>query len=124
MNVTYESGRLSVNLIDLLDRLTIDEKREVADALACQDDVIDFVSQQLIDKWTEMGSHGPVCCTAEAEPRKGLDRAWRAIAKASGDIAKREIERLEAALVSMTDQRNKACSEIRELRSFRHHDDI
>jgi hypothetical protein len=111
MEMKYEKGRVSFNLYETLGQWTLEEKRELADALSCDTQVIEFVSQQIIDGMTELGSYGwtsPVSAT----PRSGLDRATREVAKCSGNVAKAEIERLERALKSAEEQNRKAWDEI------------
>jgi len=100
MNAEYKDGRLSFSFADLLDRMSLDEKRELIESLSCDAEIVTFVGQQIIDKWTENGFYSGVSCIANAETYGGLDKVWRDVAKASGDVAKREIERLEDAVRS------------------------
>lgn len=107
MQITLELGVLKIGLSQALECLNTDEKRSVADALACEDDIIKDVVAQLINGWTEAGSHGVKLCHGYAEPNTGLDWAWREIAKRSGEIAAKEIKRLEDALKAKTDELQK-----------------
>jgi hypothetical protein len=120
MKSSYTSGNLTFNLLDLLDDMTIDEKRELAESLACQADVVMFVGQQIIDKWTESGFYSGLCCTASPEPTHGLDKVWRDVAKASGEVAKREIERLEDALRSEKKATESAWNEYHKIANRRY----
>lgn len=103
MKLEYIDGRVSFDASDLFEHMEPEQKRSIVDTLACESDVIDFVAQQIIDKWTELGSHG-FTGVAVVEPYRGLDKAWRDVAKASGDIAKREIVRLEKSLEASEDR--------------------
>jgi hypothetical protein len=96
--VDYESGSIKINLEDLLARVETDRKLEMIESMSCSNDLIDYVAQQIIERWTDNGYSGGTFVTALAEPTTGLDKAWREVAKASGDVAKREILRLEGAL--------------------------
>lgn len=97
MDIKYtDQGELAFNFHDALDVL-MRKQPEICEAIACNEAVIDFVAQQIINKWTENYFHGPAGMAVETEYR-GLGKAWRDVAKASGDIAKREIERLEQSL--------------------------
>jgi len=100
MEVKYENGRVHFDLDEILAMLTIDEKMAVADTLACQNDVIKFVTQQILDGWTELGSHG-IKCQAASEPSLGLDWATREVAKRAGEVAKREIKSLSRELLNV-----------------------
>ncbi len=116
MRVTLNKGNLEIDVYAMLESIAPDDKRALADSIACDSDVIDLVSQQIIGRWTEFGSHGSTGCYAPAEPRAGLDRAWREVAKASGDVAKREIERLEESLKRSNELCQKQSNELHELR--------
>ena len=69
--------------------MTGDELMTLIDAISCTEAVIENVSAQIISGWTELGSHGNK--SYAAEPSTALDKASRAIADASSEIAKREI---------------------------------
>lgn len=115
MKVTYESGVFSFDFAALLDQLNPNDKRALADHLACEDAIIDDVAAQIISGWTEAGSHGSKYATAEPEPTTGLAKAWRDVAKASGDVARKQIESLEDALQRKTEQVLQLERELRDL---------
>ncbi|HCW17719.1 hypothetical protein [Achromobacter sp.] len=117
MNIELKDGRLHFSLIDAIGQLTEDQKRDAITILACDDEVITMVGQQLIDGWTEDGSHGAISCVATATAYRGLDRVLRDVAKASSDIARQEIERLEKALASCEKQRLDALNELHNLQN-------
>lgn len=98
MNINYKEGKLQIDLHDLLDNVREGDLDEFLESISCNDKVIKHVTDQILDKWTENCYSGGVACTADADPRWGLDKAWREVAKRSGEVAKREIERLEDAL--------------------------
>jgi hypothetical protein len=91
--IRVEGGRLSINIIDMLERLSIEDKRSIIDTLSCDDEVIADVTAQLLDGWTEAGSHGGRV-GGQSEPSTPLDKARREIALRAGDVAKKEIDDL------------------------------
>lgn len=93
MKVTYENGDLSICLLDILHKMTDEEKLEIAESIACQSSVIKFVGQQIITGWTENASRG-VRDWGEEEPYTELDKVIREIAEKSSDVAQKEIKRL------------------------------
>jgi hypothetical protein len=98
MNITYKEGKLQIDLHDLLDNIREEDLSEFLESVSCNDKVIRHVTDQILDKWTENCYSGGSACIADAAPVWGLDKAWREVAKRSGEVAKREIERLEDAL--------------------------
>lgn len=120
MRATYDAkGNIAVNLQDILEMIPAEQKLGLIESMSCDTDLIAFVAQQIIHKWTENGYSGGSYCTASDAPTNGLDKAWRDVAKASGDIAKREIERLEAALASSDAIRLKLATELADMRFHR-----
>ena len=98
MNINYKDGKLQIDLHDLLDNIREEDLSEYLENISCNDKVIKHVTDQILDKWTENVYYGSSNITASAEVYFGLDKAWREVAKRSGEVAKREIERLEEAL--------------------------
>jgi hypothetical protein len=96
MKITLKNRDLCIDAQDMMETI-LREHPDLVESVSTDDRVIDFVAQQIMRKWTESGYHG---ATGEAHSVQygGLDKAWRDVAKASGDVAKREIERLEGAL--------------------------
>lgn len=115
MTPTFSSGKLHLCFFSLLEDMTIDDKVEMLQAMACEQAIFEHVASQIITGWTENDSHAPVDCVAEPNPKWGLDKAWRDVAKMSGDVAKREIERLEKALLYSAERLAKANTEIASL---------
>jgi len=68
--------------------------------------VIQAVVDQIVDGWTELGSHGfrSNCM----EPANALDKIRRRLAEASSEIAKDEIETLKQLVVQAEKSRDEA----------------
>lgn len=96
MKVEFKDGHFQFNAYDVIE-VIMREHPDLVEAVACDTRVIDLVAQQIMNKWTENGSYGYVG-SAQSIQYGGLDLAWREVAKASGEVAKREIERLEQSL--------------------------
>lgn len=94
MRVTIEKGQIAFDLFDLLGEIAKEQRENLIDLLACRDEVINEVANQIIEGWTTAGSHGSTCFGGNPDAAHGIDGARMRIAKASGDIAAREIERL------------------------------
>jgi len=114
MNVNYDNGKIEFHLRDILSLVSDEQKADMIQELACEDAIIKHISDQIIDKFTENISSGYSNTYAAVEPDENfpLDHAWRRVAKASGDIAKREIERLEEALKRREKQLNQTMNEL------------
>ena len=93
MEAKIEGGRISVNIVDMLCSLSLEDKRSIIDTLSCDDEILADVTAQLLDGWTEAGSYGGRIGGA-IEPFTPLDKARREIALRSGEVAKKEIEDL------------------------------
>lgn len=98
MNIKFKDGKLQIDLHDLLNNIKEEDLNEFLESVSCNDKVIKHVTDQIIDRWTENCYRGCAACTADADPKWELDKAWREVAKRSGEVAKREIKRLEEAL--------------------------
>ncbi len=98
MEIKFKDGNLQIDLHDLLDNIREEDLSEFLESISCNDKVIKHVTDQIIDKWTENVYSGSSNITASAEVYFGLDKAWREVAIRSGEVAKRESERLEEAL--------------------------
>jgi hypothetical protein len=95
MTVKYENGMIEFDLLDVLSSVSDETRVAMFERLSCDEVVIRHVAAQVIDKWTENGLSGWSLADAEHDPERGLDWAWREVARRSGDVARREIERLE-----------------------------
>lgn len=121
-SATIVQGRLSFDLYDLLGALTSEDRTKVIDTLACCSEVIDEVANQIIDGFTTEGSHGPTGFGGNPDAAHGIDGARMRIAKASSEIAAREIERLADQLKRTEARINEgwaAYHELLEQRSYR-----
>jgi hypothetical protein len=98
LKVDCEKGRVSYDLCTLLEYIPVERKMALAEQLGIDTDVIGYVAEQIIDRWTEEGNHGLVPVHASSEPFVGLEKAWRDVSKKSGEVANREILRLEEGL--------------------------
>lgn len=98
MKIAIEAGHIKINLQDLIEAASTEERATIIDHLACHDEIIDEVMNQVIDGWTTMGGHAGTGYGGNVDAVHGLDGARMRIAKASGEIAAREIERLGDAL--------------------------
>ena len=120
MKVNYKEGKLELDLHDLLQNVNKETKMEMIESLSCDDHIIKHVTEQIINKWTENFYSGGSNCTASSEVYLGLDWAWREVAKKSGDVAKREIERLEKAISYKDERYQELLEENRKLRDRRY----
>lgn len=117
MNIAkIESGRISICIASLLEASSETERRHLAEVLSCDYDIFDHVAAQIINKLTENGYHGGISHFPDEAPCYGLDKAWRDVAKASGDVAKKEIERLEMTLKAKSEEIARLCRENSDLR--------
>lgn len=116
MNATYKDGKIEFDLHALLRDVSVETKAELIESMACDDAIIKHVADQIITKWTENVCSGGVDCVAGAEPRFGLDWAWREVARRSGEVAEREIKRLEDAIKYKDERYAEALEENRSLR--------
>jgi hypothetical protein len=98
MKVTIEGNKLSFDLYDLLGAIDDAQRTQIIDTLACRDEVINEVANQIIDGFTTEGNHGPCGLGGNPDATWGIDGARMRIAKASSEIAAREIEQLGAEI--------------------------
>lgn len=96
MRVT--GAELTVNLYDLIASLAKEHRAEIIDALACQDDVIDEVVNQVLDGITTLCSCAGTNGGGNPDATRGIDGARMRIAKMAGEVADREIAALSRAV--------------------------
>ena len=89
-------GRIVINVHDMLCEMSTAEKREIADELACQDDMIKDVTDQILGGWTDLGSRS-WNDSSDPDPKTPLGQARHLLAKSSGAIA-------SAVIGSLTEQ--------------------
>ncbi len=97
IRMKLDAGHISFDISELIEALTAEERNEVINTLACQEQVITEVANQIIDGYTSLGYHGGKG-SAHVEAYSGLALASRRIAEAANDIAAREIEALKQSL--------------------------
>jgi len=119
MTAKITNGSIEIDICGLLDLLDDESKLKFIESLACDSAVVKHVTDQILTGWTESGYSGGRFCTASADPVLGLDWAIRQVALRSGDVAKREIERLQDALERKNKETNELHEENRRLRLSR-----
>lgn len=122
MNISakFDKGTLVLDLHQMVESVPIEYKLEMIESLSCDEDIIRHITDQIIGKWTESGYCGGYCFTASPDPSwSALDRAWRIIAKASGEIAAKEITRLEGALRKANEENQRLLEDRRQ--AWQHH---
>lgn len=102
MKTRIQKGALVIDINDLLRHISDEDKTELFQHIACDDQVIRDVTAQLLDGWTEAGWHGAKSSEAHADTVNvivpAINAGRREIAKRSGEVAKAEIEALEKTL--------------------------
>jgi len=98
MNINIENGKIIFDVDDLMRQIPEDKVRGIVEVLSCNEELIDFVMEQVFGACTENGYYSGRAVIATEDPTCALDRACRRVAKESGEVAKKEIERLEKAL--------------------------
>ena len=117
MNITYEKGYLKVDIYDICRVLPKEDKLKIIESLACDDDLIKHVTDQIVEGMTENGYYGSSYCAPSPEPYLALDAARRKVAKGSSEVAKKEIEKLEKELKQVNENYNKQSLELIEIRN-------
>lgn len=119
VKASFANGNINIPFVQLLEIIPAEERSELLKHVACDDQVIRDVTAQIIHKWTEDGWHGRQNITAQHDTSwpstPAIDAAWREVAKASSDVAKREIERLEKALEEKSKEAQEAWDKVRRL---------
>lgn len=98
MTPVFRNGLICFTPEDLFKALPPDQRAAMLEDLACEDAVIKHVSDQILEGWTENLSSGADDYPAKSTPRSALSAARRRIAHFSGQLASKEIARLESAL--------------------------
>ena len=116
-----ENGKIIINLYDSLGQATGEERAALIDALACREEVITEVMNQVLDHYTSQGSHGRTYYGGNPDATLGIDGARMRIAKASSEVAEKEIQRLADALKRAQEAQNTGWKEYHELAALRRH---
>ena len=114
-----EDGKIVINVYDLIGELGKEHRDSIIDALACQDEVINEVVNQVLDGWTTMGSHAGTSYGGNAEATYGIDGARMRIAKGSSELAAEEITRLGEQLAREKARADDAWTRYHELQESR-----
>ena len=117
IKVQYDSGTITFNLVDLLEYAPKDQIDSLVEALSCNEQILAHVAAQIADGYTENAYFGGRFCTAEPDENSGtaLDKAIRRVAKASGEVSRKEIERLERALAYAEKSRDEYMNKYHDL---------
>lgn len=113
----FKDGKIVLDVYDLISQLPSETRGQIIDLLACQEEVIDEVMNQVIDGYTSKNSHGPRHFGGDPEETRGIDGARMRIAKASSEIAAKEIEALARKIKSEKELGQKGWDAYHELLS-------
>lgn len=119
MTAKLTNGSIEIDICDLLDSLNDESKLKFIESLACDSAVVKHVADQIITGWTESGYSSGRFCTASPDPAYGLDWAVRQVALRSGEVAEKEIHRLQEALARKDKEINELYEENRRIRMGR-----
>ena len=97
IRIAIVGGTLQLDIAEILEA-AIAHHPEIVERLACDDAVIRYVADQILNGYTESGSHGSTCCSAGDEPYTPLDQARARVVTGADEVARREIDRLRAEL--------------------------
>lgn len=98
MEVTIVDGHLKINFADLVEHLSEDAKIDLIEHLSCDETVIKNVVAQLLQGWTELGSHGPRSY-GKGRPFYGMEVGRARIAAGASEVAAKDISELRRTLV-------------------------
>lgn len=108
-----ENGKIIIDPIDFLSKMKGDDKIILIEALSCEDEIIQHVSDQIIHGCTENGWYGGK--SFEGEASTPLDKAVRAVSEKSSDIAKKEIAKLKRIVKAKEDSAQRAWDKFNKL---------
>ena len=112
-----EKGQLVVDLHEYFDGLLAGPHREeVLESLACHDEVLKYVTDQLLNRWTENGWHGATTGAAPAECFTPLDKARRRLAEGADDFRGIYCKELVKELNEVREELRKTTEELTELK--------
>lgn len=95
---------LKINIIDLLSSLSGEQESQLIEQLSCSDSIIKHVSDQIIHGLTDNGYSGFTSCGHQATTPLSL--AIRNVSKASSNLSKKEIKKLERCLSTSEKSKN------------------
>lgn len=103
---------------ELIEGMGGDEKVDFLQSLACHDEVIEYVMQQVFEGCTENGSHGSLSCSWNGGSPLQSFKA-KLIDLGADEVAKRRIKMLERNAERQDAYIKKLVNEIHELRGFK-----
>ena len=117
--MNYRDGSIVLDLHqEVLEPIMRGEHRAaVLESVACNEDVIRHVADQILDGWTENGNSGMTY--DEADPKCALSQARRRIALGAGDVAAREIRELARRAASLEAENGRLAHELYNARRAR-----
>lgn len=115
IQISLEGDSLTINVLDVLDGLSIEQKNQLIEQLSCREDVIKHVSDQLVHGCTEDGYSGFTGSAASCST--AMDKAVRDIAMFSGEIAAKQIAQLERELAANIKSRNEYMNKYFDLKN-------
>jgi len=93
MNAKLNKGQLTIDISNLLDSLSPEDKIELIETLACQDTIIKHVADQILTGWTENCYSGGTSYAVEGHAP--LDLARKRVIELAPEVARQEIDRLK-----------------------------
>lgn len=89
---------VTLNLSDLVSNLNANDRTDIIQAMACEDDVVRHVVEMLALGSTDNGSAGPRATRRLQASPYAIDAAKAYLAAQAGEIAQAEIDRLRGLL--------------------------
>ncbi len=116
--INYDDrGMITINFEDLVENMDLEAKQRLAERLACTEEIIEHVAEQITTGWTKNMSSGSTAMACE-KPWTAIDTARRLIAERSGEVAAAEIDRLCNALTWQKEQTEASAESARKLRNW------
>lgn len=117
--MNYRDGSIVLDLHqEVLEPIMRGEHRAaVLESVACNEDVIRHVADQILDGWTENGNCGRTY--VEADPQHALSQARRRVALGAGEVAAREIRELARRVASLEEETKQLTHELYNARRGR-----
>lgn len=117
--MNYRDGSIVLDLHqEVLEPIMRGEHRAaVLESVACNEDVIRHVADQILDGWTENGNCGMT--HVAADPQCALSQARRSIALGANEVAAREIRELTQRVASLDAENARLIEALRDARRDR-----
>jgi hypothetical protein len=93
MKIEIENSKLVIDIYELIEQLSTEQKLHVADAISVQDDVIQYIMDQVFDGITDLCSHA-ADDSDRLKPNWPLGKFKREIALRAGDVAQKQVKSL------------------------------